>query len=165
MTTAQAPARLRDATGADVAAVARLEQEVFGADAWSWEVVEAALAGGRRAAVVAEADGVEANGAVAGYAVAGVAGEVADLERIAVVARARRCGLATALLEAVAARALAAGATRLLLEVSEANTAARAFYTGGGAVELHRRRRYYRDGSDALVLEVRLGPTGEGTDG
>jgi len=38
----------------------------------------------------------------------------------------------------------------------EVNSGARAFYAAHGAVELGRRRRYYRDGSDALVLELPL---------
>jgi ribosomal-protein-alanine N-acetyltransferase len=44
----------------------------------------------------------------------------------------------------------------VLLEVSETNAGARAFYAAHGAVELDRRRRYYRDGSDALVLQLPL---------
>ncbi len=42
---------------------------------------------------------------------------------------------------------------RMLLEVSADNTAALAFYAAEGFVEIARRRRYYRDGSDAVVLE------------
>ena len=40
----------------------------------------------------------------------------------------------------------------MLLEVSAANAAAVAFYDAQGFTRIDVRRRYYRDGSDALVL-------------
>ena len=43
---------------------------------------------------------------------------------------------------------------RILLEVSATNDAALAFYASAGFVEIDRRRRYYRDGTDALVLQA-----------
>ena len=142
---------IRRAAAEDAAAVATAEQDLFGADAWPATVVADALASQGRTTVVAELDGV-----LAGYAVLAVAGDVADLERIAVVAARRRTGLASALLAAVRVRARADGADRLLLEVSEANEAARAFYEAHGSVEIARRRGYYHDGSDALVLQLPL---------
>jgi [ribosomal protein S18]-alanine N-acetyltransferase len=158
VSTRSAEVVLRDAAEGDAEAVATAEQELFGADAWTPALVADALAG--RTALLAEVDGV-----IAGYAVLAVAGEVADLERIAVLAPHRRSGLATALLNATRARARAAGAARLLLEVSESNRGARAFYATRGSVELDRRRRYYRDGSDALVLQLPLAPEGAGSRG
>jgi len=157
VSTRSAAVLLRSATGADVAAVRALEEELFGADAWSAAGITDALLGADRHAVVAELDDV-----VAGYAVTRVAGDVADLERIAVHPAYRRAGLASALLDAVRDRAREAAAERLLLEVSEANSGARDFYAAHGAVELDRRRRYYRDASDALVLQLPVGPLGPG---
>ncbi|WP_198376957.1 GNAT family N-acetyltransferase, partial [Roseomonas rubea] len=69
---------------------------------------------------------------------------------------ARRAGLGRALMRALAAEAARRGAAELFLEVSEANGSARALYTGLGAAETGRRRRYYPDGSDALVLRLDL---------
>ena len=48
------------------------------------------------------------------------------------------------------------GATAMFLEVATGNAAALALYTGAGFVEVGRRRRYYADGRDALVLRVNL---------
>jgi ribosomal protein S18 acetylase RimI-like enzyme len=48
--------------------------------------------------------------------------------------------------------AVTAGATQVLLEVSSTNHAALAFYAAEGFTTLDRRRRYYRDGSDAVVM-------------
>ena len=77
-----------------------------------------------------------------------------DLMVLAVDGGARRRGVATALLRALAARC--PGARRVLLEVSAANAGARAFYDALGARELGVRRGYYPDASDALVLTLPL---------
>ncbi|NRA30531.1 MAG: GNAT family N-acetyltransferase [Parvularculaceae bacterium] len=66
-------------------------------------------------------------------------------------------GAGAVLLEGVIARALAARAKRLFLEVSDANKAARKLYDRFGCVQTGRRRRYYADGSDALTLRLELG--------
>ena len=164
MTALTAPVVLRPATGEDVPGLVALERELFGDDAWSRAAVAECLDGSGRATVVAEADD-----GVVGYAVVRLTGDVADLERIAVVAARRRSGLATGLLEAVAAHARRGGAERLLLEVSADNPGARAFYAARGFTDLHRRPRYYRDGSDAVVLQrpvaVEVTAEGEGSRG
>ena len=130
---------LRPATEADLDALAALEQDLFGDDAWSRGSVAAEVAAGR--VLVAEDDGV------AGYVVTLAAGDAVDLMRIAVRPDRRRRGLAHALLAA------AATGERMLLEVSERNTGALAFYAAEGFAEIARRRRYYRDGSAAVVME------------
>jgi ribosomal-protein-alanine N-acetyltransferase len=137
--------RLRPATADDVAEVHALEVATFGVDAWSWDSVREELTGTRRTAVVA------CDPEVVGYAVASTVTDpldAADLQRIAVRPEHRRRGTARALLAAVTR-----GTDRVLLEVSAANTAALAFYADEGFTEIDRRPRYYRDGSDAVVME------------
>lgn len=136
--------RVRPATVDDVAAVVALEEQVFGADAWSLASVRAELTGPRRTAVLA------GDPEVVGYAVTASVGEVVDLQRIAVHPARRRQGVARALLAAVLAEA---AGQRLLLEVSAANSPALRFYAVEGFTEIDRRRGYYRDGSDAVVME------------
>jgi ribosomal-protein-alanine N-acetyltransferase len=46
----------------------------------------------------------------------------------------------------------------MFLEVATNNWAARALYSAAGYAEVGRRRRYYPDGSDALVLRAPLSP-------
>ncbi len=46
----------------------------------------------------------------------------------------------------------------MLLEVSARNGGALAFYAAAGFTEIDRRHRYYRDGSDAVVMRLPLGP-------
>ncbi|WP_107771970.1 GNAT family N-acetyltransferase [Nocardioides sediminis] len=143
---------VRVATRADVPAVVALEAEVFGADAWDERAVVAELDGPGRRFVVAED--------LSGYAVSMTLGDIVDLQRIAVLPGRRRTGLATALLEDLLAHTGAAD--RMLLEVSERNEAAVAFYTAHGFTRIDVRPRYYRDGSDALVLHRPL-TTASGT--
>jgi ribosomal-protein-alanine N-acetyltransferase len=73
----------------------------------------------------------------------------------------RRTGVASALLAEVERRAGEDGATRLLLEVREDNTAAAAFYQSRGFAEVGRRRGYYRDGAAAVVLGKKVGRRGD----
>jgi len=140
---------LRPATPDDVAAVHALELQVFALDAWSEQSVREELTGPRRRALVACRPGV------VGYVVTAVAGDVLDLQRIAVHPAHRRRGLAGELLAAVLDRP-EGGVDRVLLEVAADNLDALAFYADAGFTEVDRRRRYYRDGSDAVVMERRL---------
>lgn len=137
---------IRRAVATDVEALVALEADGLGADAWGAQAVRDELAADRIVLVADESP-------VTGYVDVSVAADVADLLRIVVSPSSRRSGTATALLEAAAARSVALGATRMLLEVSDANPGAIAFYDRLGFVPVSRRRRYYRDGADALVLE------------
>jgi [ribosomal protein S18]-alanine N-acetyltransferase len=133
---------LRPAAVSDAVAITALDSEVFGPDAWSGSSVEAELAGaGRRTVVAIEAE------RLVGYAITSRADDVVDLRRIAVRPSHRRQGLAHARHER---------ADRVLLEVSADNPAALAFYAVEGFTEIDRRRRYYRDGSDAVVMRLPL---------
>jgi ribosomal-protein-alanine N-acetyltransferase len=144
---------IRAAGAGDVDAVVHLEAATQGEDAWSEALVRDGVTGGLPTIgyLVAEQDGV-----VAGYAVASYAGDIAELQRIGVDVTARRRGIATALLGEVIARAPEAGADRLLLEVRADNAGAVAFYASQGFVEIDRRARYYRDGTDAVVMRLPL---------
>lgn len=88
-----------------------------------------------------------------GFVIGRVAADEAEILTLAVTGGARRRGLGRALLDWMADQVAAHGAERLILEVSAGNDAARALYRGAGFTEIGRRRAYYPDGSDALVLE------------
>jgi ribosomal-protein-alanine N-acetyltransferase len=49
----------------------------------------------------------------------------------------------------------------VLLEVRADNPRAQALYRRFGFVHIHTRRRYYRDGVDALIMQLPLTRTGE----
>ncbi|MBC9209175.1 GNAT family N-acetyltransferase [Roseomonas aerophila] len=80
-----------------------------------------------------------------------VAGE-AEVLTLAVAPAARRAGTGRALLAAALDGASTRGAHTMFLEVSRNNTGATSLYLSAGFTEVGLRRRYYSDGSDALVL-------------
>jgi len=142
----------RPAQAPDVAAIAVLETDVFGRDAWSQAQVAEEVASPAHVVVVAERDD---GGAVIGYGCLSMAGDVADLLRIAVAPEFRRSGVASQVLRALHDRAT--GADRVLLEVASSNVGAQAFYAAHGYAEISRRRRYYASGDDAVVMAHPLG--------
>ncbi len=91
-----------------------------------------------------------------GLILARVAADEAELLTVGVLPGARRRGVGRALLRAANREAARRGARRLFLEVAEGNAPARALYAQAGLVEVGRRRRYYPDGDDALVLALTL---------
>ncbi len=149
--------RVRHAAPGDVDAIADLELTALPIDPWSEALIEEGV-GGR---VPTTRYFVAEQGPLfVGYAAVSVVQDVAELQRIATAPGARRTGVASALLGAVEAHAASGGADRLLLEVRVDNAGARAFYTAAGFAEIATRPRYYRDGTDAVVLErfVRMAP-------
>ncbi|GAA4698087.1 ribosomal protein S18-alanine N-acetyltransferase [Nocardioides conyzicola] len=145
---------VRPATAADVSAIADLEADNLGVDAWSEGLVREGVVGNLPTIsyLVAEVDGT-----VVGHATASVVADIAELQRIAVDPAHRRTGVASELLDAVVDAARSGGADRLLLEVREDNAGAIAFYAARDFVEVHRRRGYYRDGTTAVVMRRSLG--------
>ncbi|GAA3816972.1 ribosomal protein S18-alanine N-acetyltransferase [Nocardioides panacisoli] len=144
---------VRPATPDDVEPIATLDNDSFAIVWWSREMTEQGVTGqvpGLSYLVAEHRD------AFVGYAAVSVVDDVAELQRIAVLPAARRLGAGVALTRAAADHARQQGAERILLEVREENDAARALYAGTGFREIARRKRYFRDGADALVLERRL---------
>lgn len=144
---------IRLATAADADTIAILEAECQGVDAWSAALVRDGVTGDLPTIQYLVA---ESEGAISGYAVASYAGDIAELQRIGVASHARRGGIASALLAAVAAHAPSTGADRMLLEVRADNRGALSFYAARDFVEIDRRPRYYKDGVDAVVMRLPL---------
>ena len=87
-----------------------------------------------------------------GMVLARVAADEAEILALAVAPPSRRRGIGAALLVAAEARAAAAGARTMYLEVAAPNQPARTLYDRAGYRLAGRRRAYYRDGSEALLL-------------
>ncbi len=148
---------IRAANPDDAPAILLVERSAFGPDAWSDLLVANELTAPGRIVVAAEqADPADEEGPplLVGYGSAAVIGDVADLTRIAVRPLARRQGVARALLRALLDRAADLGAERMMLEVDETNVPALELYTWTGFVEIARRRDYYEQGRDAVVMEL-----------
>lgn len=142
---------VRDARAEDLDAVAALEAATEQAPGWSRAQFAAELGRADRVFLAAEADGV-----LMGYAVAWLVGGEAQLLTISVAGAARRRGAARGLLEALGARARAAGCAKVTLEVAESNAPARALYESLGGRVVGKRPKFYNDGSDALLMDLPL---------
>ena len=143
--------QLRPMAGPDLAAVARLEQALFGEEAWSVDMLaaELAAAGTGRFYLVAEETGV-----VAGYAgLLAPGGGQADVLTIGVSEDRWGRGVGTALMAGLLAEARRRGCAEVYLEVRVDNGRAQRLYRQLGFAQVGLRRGYYQpSGADALVM-------------
>jgi ribosomal-protein-alanine N-acetyltransferase len=131
---------------AAAAELARLHAAAFPPEeAWDTASIAAALAMPGCFAVIEPGEGM---------AIGRVAADEAEVLTLAVAPGKRRQGLGARLMAGLWGAAQGLGATRLFLEVSETNEAARRLYARLGFVAVGRRDRYYADGSAALVLRL-----------
>jgi ribosomal-protein-alanine N-acetyltransferase len=86
-----------------------------------------------------------------------VAADEAEILTIGVTAKRR--GIGRALMQTALARAAAMGAAAMHLEVAADNAAALALYRSLAFRTAGRRRAYYPNGQDALILTHDIGPT------
>ncbi|MFE9255063.1 ribosomal protein S18-alanine N-acetyltransferase [Streptomyces sp. NPDC006879] len=141
----------------DIEPVLELEHVLFPEDAWSagmfWS--ELAHARGPRATrryVVAEDP---QTGGLTGYAGLAAAGDLADVQTIAVAPQAWGTGLGSRLLTELLSAATAFECTEVLLEVRVDNTRAQRLYERFGFEPIGFRRGYYQPGNvDALVMRL-----------
>ncbi len=103
-----------------------------------------------------ESPGIIALFAPGGFVLARVAADEAEILTVAVEPAARRGGLGRALLLEAGEHAQAKGAAAMFLEVSIANAAARALYATLGFVDVGRRKSYYEQDEEALILRCDL---------
>jgi [ribosomal protein S18]-alanine N-acetyltransferase len=144
-------ATLRPMTAKDIPAVVELEQDLFGAEAWSPALLAEELAGrsDTRYYLVAEDDGE-----VAGYGGLLVpGGDQADVVTLAVAACRWGEGIGSMLLSGLLTEARRRGCTEVFLEVRADNDRAQALYRRHGFDTVGLRRGYYQpSGMDALVM-------------
>ncbi|HEY3604168.1 MAG TPA: ribosomal protein S18-alanine N-acetyltransferase [Sporichthyaceae bacterium] len=132
-----------------IPAMVEIDAALFGTDAWSLASFWAELAGvpdRRWYRVLLEGD------EVVGYAGLAVVADSADVQTVAVRADRQGRGLGGLLLGALLAEADRRGCAEVLLEVRADNAAAIALYEARGFDTIAVRRRYYSDGTDALIL-------------
>jgi ribosomal protein S18 acetylase RimI-like enzyme len=160
---ASAAFSVRAAALEDLPALAALEAAAAPGDAWPAAYVEEELARERADVLVVEFSGASedakdaaASSGLAGWAVAWrLPPDELQVLRVAVAPAARRRGAATALLRSLAARGLPAGGAATL-EVRAGNAGARMLYAALGYAPVGRRRGYYRDGEDAVLMTLTL---------
>ncbi|HVR08210.1 MAG TPA: ribosomal protein S18-alanine N-acetyltransferase [Thermoanaerobaculia bacterium] len=139
---------IRPAAPADLPHLVALEAAAF-ADPWPESVMAAELARPGGVMLVAAGGGGQAP---SGYACFRLGAGEAELLRVAVAPAVRGRGIARHLLAAGLERLRTAAVAACYLEVRPSNASALAVYRTLGFELCGRRRAYYRDGSDALVL-------------
>ncbi len=150
---------LRSLTFEDIETIGRLENELFPTDAWPLEMFYTEFfQPDTRRYVVAEVDG-----ATVGYAGVMVIDTTADIQTIGVLPHFEGQGIGRAMLTELLDEARRRGAETVMLEVRADNPRAQQLYTRFGFARIHTRKRYYRDGVDAWVMQLVLPAGGEGS--
>ena len=149
--------RIREMTVEDLPEVCQIEENCFTGESWSEKDLYTYLLRADALLIVAESseDGepeetkelkeTEARGEILGYAGLLMVPEESDLISIAVAPKARRRGVATALLSEIRQMGAGRGVTVIHLEVRAGNEAAIRFYEKEGFTRDGIRKRYYRD--------------------
>ncbi|MEV4562382.1 ribosomal protein S18-alanine N-acetyltransferase [Nonomuraea sp. NPDC049419] len=140
-------------TEADLPAVMEIERVTFPLDAWSEGMMRGELAEMPRTRhyVVALVDDE-----IVAYAGLAAAADQADVQTIAVLEKHQRNGIGSAMLTELLAEARRRGAREIFLEVRADNPRAQSVYRRFGFEEIGTRRRYYDDGTDAIMMRKRL---------
>lgn len=138
---------------ADLEDLVKLERTCF-SDPWSERALAEGLANDRYLILLEANDNSEAIGYLIGWHI----GDEAELARIGVVPEARRSGYGKVLLEKAIVTWQERGVSRIFLEVRQDNMAAQRLYESRGFRIIGKRAKYYADGTNALILELPLGP-------
>ncbi|WP_188191408.1 ribosomal protein S18-alanine N-acetyltransferase [Nonomuraea sp. SYSU D8015] len=140
-------------TEADLPAVMAIERATFPLDAWSEGMMRGELDDMPRSRhyVVALVDDE-----IVGYAGLAAAADQADVQTIAVLQKHQGTGIGSAMLTELLAEAGRRGAREVFLEVRADNPRAQAVYRHFGFEEIGTRRRYYDDGTDAIMMRRKL---------
>ncbi|MEO3808903.1 ribosomal protein S18-alanine N-acetyltransferase [Sphaerisporangium sp. B11E5] len=133
----------------DLPAVLAIERATFPSDAWSEGMLRGELHDQPRTRhYIVAIEGDE----IVGYAGLAAAGDQADVQTIAVASGRQRTGIGSAMLRELLAEAERRAVTAVFLEVRADNPAAQAMYEGFGFERIGLRRRYYDDGTDAIMM-------------
>jgi ribosomal-protein-alanine N-acetyltransferase len=141
--------KIRRAAIGDLPALADVHARAF-AQGWTAASLRNLLSGPGVSAHVAEDE------EICGFILTRAAADEAEIITIAVGPDHRQQGLASKLLEEASAHMGRLGAARMFLEVAAQNLPARKLYEKYGFREVGRRKAYYDDGDDALVLAAGL---------
>ncbi len=148
------PLETRDMTPADVEFAVKLERAAFGKTLGETTLLDDV--GDRHKAFYCIARSGDER---LGFAGIRFHGETAEVMTCVVVAAARRKGVGRALMKAMIDACEERGIKSLTLEVRPSNDGALAFYGAYGFSTVGLRKRYYKDGEDAVLM---LRPIGGG---
>ena len=143
---------VREMTLDDAPTVSAMEQRLFPLDGWPpyMFIDELSQTDTRRYLVAVAAS------RIVGYAGLMCIEPVADVQTITVDPDFEGRGIGSVLLTELTREAARRRAKEVLLEVRADNPRAQQLYLRFGFEQIHIRRRYYRDGVDALVMRLKL---------
>jgi ribosomal-protein-alanine N-acetyltransferase len=141
---------LRRAHVDDIEQIASIEAQIE-PGAWTADALRRQLVADTAASLVATD-----RSDVVGHVLTTVAADEAEVLTLAVAPARRRGGAGAALMHAVMIEWGSRGVRQAFLEVRVDNRPARALYEALGFREVGRRRAYYGDGTDALVMRLDL---------
>ena len=139
--------RVSKATEDDLLAIESIEGECFGLEAWTRDMIKSDF-NVRSLYQVVRTDEDD----IAGYASLLLLDTEAELLRIAVRKRYRKKGYGKALMSAIIGLCEDKGFEKLYLEVKDSNEPAMSLYKAFGFCEVARRKEYYKDGADAVIM-------------
>ncbi|MGA7203795.1 MAG: GNAT family N-acetyltransferase [Specibacter sp.] len=146
---------------ADIDFITALDAQLFGVDCWPRHMFVDELAQPEtRRYIIAEVP-VDDGDPAAGMKTVGYAGlmciaPLGDIQTIGVLPEFEGRGYARAMMAELIGEAARRGAHDVMLEVSSVNPRAQELYRRLGFEHIHTRRRYYRDGSDGLIMRLSL---------
>lgn len=146
-------------TAADIDFITALDAQLFGVDCWPRHMFVDELAQPEtRRYVIAEVPSSRPDGSpqIVGYAGLMCVAPIGDIQTIGVLPEFEGRGFARAMMAELIGEAVRRGATDIMLEVSSVNPRAQELYRRLGFEHIHTRRRYYRDGSDGLIMRLSL---------
>ena len=142
---------IRPMVDSDLSKVVRLETSIF-SDPWSRQSFAESLAEDQVGSWV-----VETQGTIIGYTVTLWVEDEIHILNLAVDDNYRHQGIGTQLLSTLEKFAKKHQSNHFWLEVRSSNLPAQAFYTKHGFKPLGLRKRYYRNGEDALIMAKHIG--------
>lgn len=140
---------IRKMTPNDVSAALEIDKEAFD-EVWSEKFFEEELDKDYSYYYIAES-----NGENVGYIGIWCIYETAELVRIAVKPGYRRGGIANELIKKATERAKECSCERMMLEVRNGNSAARALYKKNNFFDISVRKGYYGS-EDAIIMEAKI---------
>jgi ribosomal-protein-alanine acetyltransferase len=144
---------LRPAVEADLDSIWAIESAVFGAEAWSRELMREELTADHRVYLALE----DSDGRIRGYGGLLAVGTEGDIQTVALDPDARGAGRGRLLMNALLDAAEGLGVREVFLEVRADNPVARGLYAALGFAEIGVRPRYYQpDDVDAVVMRLEM---------
>ena len=142
--------KIVDLLSSDVDKIVELCEKNF-ADGWNKSMLESAFNSGRFICI-----GIEEENKLIGLISCSTTDFDADIEGITIDKDFRRNGFAKALLGLLEVKLKEKNIEKVFLEVRESNVPAKKLYLSAGYNEINKRKKYYSDGEDAVIMAKEL---------